>query len=190
MRVLVIAQEAGDELQYVLSLSGAELVCETSGFNQGTCESVGCCHWNNGGCWSSVGQNNCDSAFTDFVDPIDPTDPQENKNHVIDVKVDQKSENNTSSLHSIGLAAVSLLFLITLIVASILVGLLVWKKKAANADDTESKAAKTPEGKSKTADVEMVVAQPIQTDSNRMTYTMHGQPVIPAQDNCPVEVNV
>ena len=73
MRVLVIAQEAGDEPDYVLS--GAELVCETSGFNQGTCESVGCCHWNNGQCWSSVGQNNCDSAFTDFVDPIDPTDP-------------------------------------------------------------------------------------------------------------------
>jgi len=178
MRVLVIAQEAGDEPDYVLS--GAELVCETSGFNQGTCESVGCCHWNNGQCWSSVGQNNCDSAFTDFVDPIDPTDPVDKKN----------VKNNTSSLRTIGLAAISLLFLITLIVASILVGLLVWRKKAANADDSESKAAKTPEGKSKTADVEMVVAQPIQTDSNRMTYTMHGQPVIPAQDNCPVEVNV
>jgi len=31
-------------------LSGAELVCETSEFSQSTCESIGCCNWNNGQC--------------------------------------------------------------------------------------------------------------------------------------------
>jgi len=105
-----------------------------------------------GQCWSSVGTNNCDSAFADFVDPNEPVDEK------IDDKDEQKSENNTSSLQTIALIAVILLFLITLIVASILIGLLVWKKKAANADGRESTAAKTQEGKSKTADVEMVEA--------------------------------
>lgn len=194
-RVIVISQEEGDAPASTGGLSGAELVCETSNFSQSTCESIGCCHWNSGTCWSSVGNNNCDTYWTNPVEPLpvepveplptEPTDPVDKKEPIIDVSVDTTTDNSTNSMQTIAVAAVSLLILITIIVASICVGLLVMKKKA---EDT-AKPAKTADGKSNAGDVEMVIAQPIKAYSPR-TNAMHGQPVIPTtrDTNCPVEV--
>merc|ERR1719188_566510 len=36
-----------------------EDVCEGKCFSQAQCSSLGCCHFNNGRCWSDVGQGRC-----------------------------------------------------------------------------------------------------------------------------------
>jgi len=89
-----------------------------------------------------------------------------------------------------------LLTLIVLIVVGICVALFVWKKRYEEGD-SESSPVKVSDGKSKAAAL-TVVAQPIQTNPPRMSYTYNeppqvlgvGQPVIMADKlNLPVEVN-
>ena len=54
--------EQNDEIDDAISgLRGAELVCETQNFNQRQCESIACCEWDSGQCWSAVGSNKCDN---------------------------------------------------------------------------------------------------------------------------------
>jgi len=36
-----------------------EKACEGHGYNQKKCEAIGCCHWDNEECWSSVGKKKC-----------------------------------------------------------------------------------------------------------------------------------
>merc|ERR1711936_634721 len=36
-----------------------EEACEGHGFTKEVCKSTGCCEWNDGQCWSAVGQNPC-----------------------------------------------------------------------------------------------------------------------------------
>ena len=38
-----------------------EQICEGHGFNQKQCESIPgtCCHWDDGDCWSDVGNGKC-----------------------------------------------------------------------------------------------------------------------------------
>merc|ERR1719193_2987756 len=36
-----------------------EEACEGHDYNEEECSSIGCCHWNDGQCWSSVGQDQC-----------------------------------------------------------------------------------------------------------------------------------
>eukprot|EP00421_Protoceratium_reticulatum_P050037 CAMPEP_0168455648 /NCGR_PEP_ID=MMETSP0228-20121227/50862_1 /TAXON_ID=133427 /ORGANISM="Protoceratium reticulatum, Strain CCCM 535 (=CCMP 1889)" /LENGTH=84 /DNA_ID=CAMNT_0008470507 /DNA_START=91 /DNA_END=342 /DNA_ORIENTATION=+ len=42
-----------------------EDVCQGYCLSQDTCQNIGCCHWNlqDGQCWSSVGQNQCNSLI-------------------------------------------------------------------------------------------------------------------------------
>lgn len=40
------------------SINGEE-ACENKGFGIEKCAEVGCCHWDDGQCWSSVGKNSC-----------------------------------------------------------------------------------------------------------------------------------
>ena len=44
-----------------------EAVCENHGFDEGTCLSQGCCHWDadTSACWSSVGPGPCSGAMVD-----------------------------------------------------------------------------------------------------------------------------
>ena len=37
-----------------------EEVCEDHGFDKTQCESIACCHWDDGDCWSAVGNKKCD----------------------------------------------------------------------------------------------------------------------------------
>ena len=36
-----------------------EQVCEGHGYNYADCNNIGCCHYDDNACWSSVGQNEC-----------------------------------------------------------------------------------------------------------------------------------
>ena len=40
-------------------IGNGEEVCEGHGYAQITCESISCCQWDNGQCWSAVGQDPC-----------------------------------------------------------------------------------------------------------------------------------
>ena len=42
----------------VLATNGVQ-ACEDQSFNQNECESVGCCRWSDGECWSAVGTREC-----------------------------------------------------------------------------------------------------------------------------------
>jgi len=48
--------------------SNGEDICEGHGFNPTQCQAVGCCHWDDGQCWSSVGHGPCGSGrkMSDF----------------------------------------------------------------------------------------------------------------------------
>jgi len=39
-----------------------ETACEGQGLNQDQCQAVGCCYWEDGQCWSAVGNEPCDSG--------------------------------------------------------------------------------------------------------------------------------
>lgn len=41
------------------SEQNGEEVCENHGYNENDCNNVGCCHFDDGECWSSVGTNMC-----------------------------------------------------------------------------------------------------------------------------------
>ena len=41
-----------------------ETICQGHGYSQTQCEAISCCHFWNGTCWYSVGQNQCDFATT------------------------------------------------------------------------------------------------------------------------------
>ena len=45
-------------LGHYIGVNGEE-VCEGHGYPQITCESLSCCQWDNGQCWSAVGQDAC-----------------------------------------------------------------------------------------------------------------------------------
>ena len=46
------------DLDYRYERNGEE-VCEGHGFSFAECWAIPCCHWNDGECWSSVGQDQC-----------------------------------------------------------------------------------------------------------------------------------
>jgi len=50
---LAAAQPAG---------SNGEVACERQGFNPAQCKAVGCCEWDDGQCWSAVGNRPCGST--------------------------------------------------------------------------------------------------------------------------------
>ena len=47
-------------------IGNGEEVCEGHGYTQITCESISCCQWDNGQCWSAVGQDPC-STHSDLT---------------------------------------------------------------------------------------------------------------------------
>ena len=46
------------DLDYRYERNGEE-VCEGHGFSFAECWAIPCCHWDDGECWSSVGQDQC-----------------------------------------------------------------------------------------------------------------------------------
>merc|ERR1711934_27152 len=53
--------------------SNGETACEGQGFNPSQCQAVGCCQWDDGQCWSAVGNGACGSGGE--TTPPSPTGP-------------------------------------------------------------------------------------------------------------------
>ena len=56
------------DLDYRYERNGEE-VCEGHGFSFAECWAIPCCHWNDGECWSSVGQDQCQGKKTTYKIP-------------------------------------------------------------------------------------------------------------------------
>merc|ERR1712048_65003 len=54
-----------------------EQVCEGHGFREEQCLNISCCEWNDGQCWSAVGQDSCDGEEWDKPEKPEPTDEPE-----------------------------------------------------------------------------------------------------------------
>ena len=71
-------------------LGDGEAVCEGHGYNKNQCQNIGCCHWDEDQCWSSVGTGPCNNGD-------DNENENDNDNDSNNNDSDDKDSNNNDS---------------------------------------------------------------------------------------------